>query len=135
MDAVLDWDIMLYDGSWSQWGSLTNLSSAVPGTLLALPNDGVYDYTAWATDDLTTDGAGNEAFYLTDYAGNISFGGETVAFDPATHLQQPFFMEAPESPYDPEANTIEIEDYNYWQEGGAAEAGAPSAVSGSAGGC
>ncbi|MBW2186218.1 MAG: hypothetical protein JRG71_07405 [Deltaproteobacteria bacterium] len=118
LDVVLDWDIMLYDGSWSQWGSLTNLASVVPDSSMLLPDDGVNDLTAWETDVLTTDGAGGVPYYLID----------------AADIQQPYFYDAPASPYDVGANTLEDEDYEYWLDGPAGSE-APTAVSGSGGGC
>jgi len=120
IDIVLgsEVDVMTYDGSWSQWGSLTTDETVVPSAAYVLP-DG---YSAWATDILTSDGAGGEPFYL-------------YPADNTTAIQQPFFFDAPLSPYDEGANTIEDEDYEYWYYGGD-EAGAPSAGDGGdAGGC
>ncbi|MDY0189495.1 MAG: selenite/tellurite reduction operon rhodanese-like protein ExtH [Desulfuromonas sp.] len=131
MDAVLDWDIMLYDGSWSQWASLTKDSTTIPtGKLWALPNTSP-DYTAWATNELTSDGVGGDPFYLVDYIGNITWSGSSVAFVPADHIQQPLFYEAPASPYDDGANNIEDEDADYEPASAPTAAGS---VSGS-GGC
>ena len=146
MDAVLDWDIMLYDGSWSQWGSLSSTSSAIPTNKpYALPNAAPYDYTAWSTDDLTTDGLvpADTPFYLNSFSSSVTVTWDSLAnysgeyldlfdtdnsgvveldeqtsititnFDPATNIQQPFFYETTASPYDPGANNIEDEDYNY----------------------
>lgn len=139
---------MLYDGSYSQWGSLStselantyidsdNESVQLP-YLLPNPNspDGM-DYSAWATDVLT-----DQLYYLVNFAGepwkdtnndNIIDYNDTL-FDPEEHIQRPYFFVAPESPYDPGANTIEDADYKYWKDGG--EAVAPGPVSGATVGC
>jgi 3-mercaptopyruvate sulfurtransferase SseA len=109
MDVVLDdWDIMLYDGSWSQWGSLTNYTD-VPSADYALPTG----YEEWATDVLTP---------------TISYNADLGA-----DIYKPDFFEAPKSPYDAEANTLEDEDYEYWSTP-AESGGASGPVSGGGGG-
>nr|WP_320050162.1 selenite/tellurite reduction operon rhodanese-like protein ExtH [uncultured Desulfuromonas sp.] len=120
IDIVLgdEVDVMAYDGSWSQWGSLTNNPAVVPSEAYLLPNG----YSDWATDVLTTDGSGGEPFYL--YTAN-----------PETNIQQPFFFDAPASPYDEGANTIEDEDYDYWYYGGENGSAPTSGGSDASGGC
>ncbi len=111
MDAVLDWDIMLYDGSWSQWGSLTARTDVVPSPTYALPAG----YEEWATDELMSE---------------ISFN-----YDYTDDIYQPEFYAAPMSPYDAGANTLEDEDYEYWAAPAAGAGGASGPVSGGGGGC
>ncbi|MFA5700255.1 MAG: selenite/tellurite reduction operon rhodanese-like protein ExtH [Desulfuromonas sp.] len=112
MDAVLDdWKIMLYDGSWSQWGSLTTRTDVVPTPAHALPEE----YEEWATDWLMSE---------------ISFN-----YDYTDDIYQPEFYTAPLSPYDAGANNIEDDDYEYWITPPAGGGGASGPVSGGGGGC
>ena len=133
IDAVLGDEVrvMMYDGSWSQWGTLTNNPSVVPsGKLWVLPNgqNGLDDYTAWATDTLTTG-----ITYLNSYVGTITWGGvKDTTFVPKDHIQPPYFYAAPGSPYADGANTIEDQDVKYWRSQPASSA--PGAVDGAAGG-
>jgi len=133
IDAVLGdvVDVMMYDGSWSQWGTLTTDTTVVPtGKLWVLPNgqNGLLNYTEWATDVLTTD-----ITYLKNYSGPITWGGVPgTTFDPAKHIQPPYFYVAPESPYAAEANSIENEDVEYVR---SLPRTAPTATVGAAGGC
>lgn len=118
MDAVLDdWNIMLYDGSWSQWGSLTAYvdPGVVPDPSYALPAG----YQAWATDVLMP---------VADTAYNINLITGTQA------IYKPVFYTAPLSPHTAGANTIEDEDYGYWV-APAASGGASGPTGGSGGGC
>jgi hypothetical protein len=104
---------MVYDGSWSQWGSLTNDPTVVPDANYLLPNE----LTEWATDeDLTT--------------------AITYNIDNGVALEQPTFriQEGMLSPYDYAANSIEDEDYEYWLEGAGSSDGASGSVSGGGGG-
>jgi 3-mercaptopyruvate sulfurtransferase SseA len=155
IDAVLGpegVEVMLYDGSYSQWGSLSKYELANTYTYDAdtdtfgdpkqlpylLPNknsDDVYDFSKWATDDLT-----DELYYLVEYEGkqwdsngDKVIDAEDEYFDPATHIQRPYFYVAPESPTDEGANTIEDADYEYFMNGSAGDA--PSAMDGAIGGC
>ncbi|WP_144401937.1 selenite/tellurite reduction operon rhodanese-like protein ExtH [Geoalkalibacter subterraneus] len=138
IDAVLgnEVEVMMYDGSWSQWASLTADPSIVPeGKLWVLPDGSAgYDFSDWETYSLTHDGQGGLPFALKDFKGTILWGGETVTFDPVDHIQPPYFYDtAPDSPYDPGANTIEDEDREYYRTGPSDSA--PTAVQGAAGGC
>ena len=155
IDAVLGNEgvkVMLYDGSYSQWGSLSakvlantyvpydSVSNTYTGDPKQLPyllpnrNDKeYYDFSKWATDVIT-----DKLFYLVDYQ-NLAWkdkDGDKVldAFDPAKDIQKPYFFAAPESPYFHGANTIEDADSEYARNGGAATS-APGAVSGASGGC
>jgi hypothetical protein len=124
IDVTLGWDVMVYDGSWSQWGSLTNEVdlALVPSADYTLPAE----LSEWATDVLTTgniDGVTIEDPY---------YNYET----PGTLIEQPRLriLEGMLSPYDDDANSIEIEDLEYYNtlpEGGAAT----SSSGGSGGGC
>jgi hypothetical protein len=113
IDIATDYDVMVYDGSWSQWGSLTNDPTVVTDANYLLPNE----LTEWATDeDLTT--------------------AITYNIDNGVALEQPTFriQEGMLSPYDYAANSIEDEDYEYWLEGEGSSDGASGPVSGGGGG-
>lgn len=45
LDAILDWPVMTYDGSWSQWGKMSTVTTDKGGELA--------DASAWATDSAT----------------------------------------------------------------------------------
>ena len=50
LDAILGWDVMVYDGSWSQWGSL----SSVPATPADFDTGGQLTVgSLWAVDNTT----------------------------------------------------------------------------------
>jgi len=100
-------DVMMYDGSWSQWGSLTNYTD-VPSADYTLPAG----YEEWATDILT------ESIYY-------NYNGTDV-------LSLPEWHEAPASPYDAGANTIEDEDNEYQDT--LPEGSTPTSSSGGSGG-
>ena len=106
-----DVDIMMYDGSWSQWGSLTARTD-VPSPEFALPQG----YEDWATDVLT------DPIYYN--------------YNSTTNLSEPDFntLGVPYSPADAGANTIELEDQQYFENTQPAEDGAPTADSGGSGG-
>ncbi|MBE0574722.1 MAG: hypothetical protein IH613_02390 [Desulfuromonadales bacterium] len=124
IDAALGWDVMVYDGSWSQWGSLTNETEAafVPDASYALPAL----LSEWSTDvlvdqhKLENDGA----FFPGPYY-NINLG---------LTIEKPTFriVEGALSPYDAGANSIEIEDREYFET--LPEGGAPTSGSGGSGG-
>lgn len=125
IDAALGWNAMVYDGSWSQWGSLTNNTDAasVPDVSFALPAV----LSEWATDVITTDGYRevSDGPILPGIYYNVNF---------PTFIEKPTFriLEGMLSPYDSKANSIEIEDFEYWS---APKAGsAPGPVSGGGGG-
>ncbi len=115
MDVVLDdWNIMLYDGSWSQWGSLTARTDKVPSGA-ALPAG----YEAWATDELMS---------------IIAYNADLIPLGSGDVIYKPEYFEAPLSPYDTGANTIEDADYDYWAAPAAGGSGAPGAAGGGGGG-
>jgi 3-mercaptopyruvate sulfurtransferase SseA len=109
---------MTYDGSWSQWGSLTNYTD-VPSPEFALPEG----YEAWATDVLTEDD--------TIVYNHIEVLGDG---DDDTFMSVPEFHEAPKLPSDPDANNIEDEDYDYMYSPRETDESTGS-VSGGGGGC
>jgi 3-mercaptopyruvate sulfurtransferase SseA len=118
IDAVLgkEVEVMMYDGSWSQWGTLTNNPVAVPGAKWLLPSE----YSDWETDTLT-----DPIFYLVDYV--------AADFNPVEKIEPIYVYDgAPSSPYDPGANTIEDEDREYWI--APPESGPADSVSGGGGG-
>ena len=128
MDAALGWDVMVYDGSWSQWGSLTNemASIYVPDPSYALPPM----LSGWATDVLTTDGhtlVNDGPFNPGTYY--------NVNFIPTKLIEKPTFrtLEGALTPRDSGANSIEIEDRAH-AETPPAGSGAPGSTSGGSGG-
>ena len=106
-------DIMMYDGSWSQWGSLTAYED-VPSPEFALP----VGYEAWATDILT-----DPIYYNFNGTDNLS--------------QPDFYLQGvPYSPYGAGANTIELEDQQYFENTQSSGDAPPTAGgSDSGGGC
>lgn len=108
LDAIMGWDVMMYDGSWSQWGSLS-ADTTKKGKLPA-------ELAAWATDSLDL----MDAIY---YNANVA---------PAINIE-PARINAPKavSPYDPGANNIEDEDRAYFQ---APSADSSTSTSGGGGG-
>ena len=125
LDAVLGWDVMVYDGSWSQWGSLTNQTELayVPAATYALPAL----LSEWATDVLTTDGYRlvNDGELIPGIYYNINF---------PKVIEKPTFriLEGMLSPFDADANSIEVEDREYAET--PPTGGAPTGTSGGSGG-
>lgn len=129
IDAVLGWNVMVYDGSWSQWGSLTNQTGPVPDASYVLPAA----LSAWHTDRLiswhttVTDGYKDPAKQIPGPYYNINF--------PKT-IEKPTFriVEGMLTPYDAGANSIEIEDRAY-SKTPPAGGGSTSTSGGGGGGC
>lgn len=119
IDAALDWDVMVYDGSWSQWGSLTNRID-VPDATYALPAE----LSEWATDVLTT--AHTDGVTMIDPYYNVD-AGKTIELPTFRILDNAL------TPRDSGANSIEIEDGAY-AETPPAGSGAPGSTSGGSGG-
>jgi len=116
-----DVDIMMYDGSWSQWGSLTATTdpAKIPSSDFALP----VGYEDWATDGLT------DPIYYNYYNG-------AIMADPSMLSEPDFDTDGvPYSPDGASANTIEIEDEQYYENTQSADDGAPAAGGGIDGGC
>jgi 3-mercaptopyruvate sulfurtransferase SseA len=107
-DAILGWDAMVYDGSWSQWGSLST-DTAKGGKL---PSD-----SQWYTDDST----------LMD---NLWYNKDLGALIEPARIKAPTVAD----PFADGANNIEDEDYDYWA-APADEGGATGELSGGGGGC
>ncbi|MDX2494717.1 MAG: selenite/tellurite reduction operon rhodanese-like protein ExtH [Desulfuromusa sp.] len=122
IDVTVGWDVMVYDGSWSQWGSLTNETdlTLVPSTDYTLPAE----LSEWATDVLTT--GNNDGVTIEDPFYNYATAG--------TLIEQPRLrvLEGVLTPYDDGANTIEIEDLEHFNS--TTEDAAPTSTSGSSGG-
>jgi len=115
IDIATDYDVMVYDGSYSQWGSLTTDPSAVPDSSYLLPNE----LAEWATDipSLTPSPIYN--------------------IDSDVAIEKPTFriIEGALSPYDAGANTIEDEDYEYWSTPAETDGASGPVSGGSGGGC
>jgi 3-mercaptopyruvate sulfurtransferase SseA len=106
-DAILGWDSMVYDGSWSQWGSLSTQDTGRGGLL---PDD-----SQWYTDDST----------LMD---NIIYRDTEYTIEPA-RIKAPTAAD----PFSDEANNVENEDYDYWN--APLEEGPAGELSSGGGGC
>jgi 3-mercaptopyruvate sulfurtransferase SseA len=91
LDAILDWDVMAYDGSWSQWGKMSDDVSKGG----ELPEG-----SFWAVDS---------SLYMEspiNYNSDAGYTVESLFLDQAAH-------DACLSPFDPCANNIEAEDIDY----------------------
>lgn len=123
IDVTVGWDVMVYDGSWSQWGSLTNETGPtyVPSADYALPAE----LSEWATDVLTT---GNEdGVTLEPPVYNINDASAPLIEKPRFRI-----IEGMLTPSDSDANSIEIEDLEYYNT--PPTGGAATSTSGAAGG-
>ncbi|MDX2480104.1 MAG: selenite/tellurite reduction operon rhodanese-like protein ExtH, partial [Desulfuromusa sp.] len=95
-DAILNVDTMLYDGSWSQWGALSdNVDNG--GELSASENSGGYALEAWAVDNAT---------YMEEVNYGLDALGDLDAFD-----TDPTALTL--DPADTAANQIENIDFDY----------------------
>jgi hypothetical protein len=114
IDIATNYDVMVYDGSYSQWGSLTTDPTVVPDSSYLLPSE----LAEWATDIPA----------LTPYP--------IYNIDSGVAIEKPTFrvIEGALSPYDAGANTIENEDYEYWSTPVDSGDGASGPVSGGSGG-
>ncbi len=113
LDGILDWDVMVYDGSWSQWGSLSD--EADKGGQLAAGSP-------WAVDNPT-------------YMEVINYNRDQVKkVEPLTPDAAALQLQ----PADPAANQIEQADDEYQSvppaSTGGGTSGPPTAGGGSAGG-
>lgn len=113
IDAIMGWDAMVYDGSWSQWGSLSTIATGKGGQL---PNDSL-----WYTDDFDL----MDVIIYNQDAGKLIEPTRYDALSPAAYL----------SPFDDGANNIEDEDYAYWATPAAGSAPTAGGVAGGGGGC
>lgn len=113
LDAILDWPVMIYDGSWSQWGSLSD--KADKGGQLAAGSP-------WAVDNPTY-------MEVVNYNRDKTKAVEPLSPDAASLLLQPA---------DAAANQIEMADDEYQSvppaSTGGGTSGPPTSGGGSAGG-
>lgn len=112
LDGILDWPVMIYDGSWSQWGKLSADST----------KGGELTNTAWAVDNATYMEVVN---YNADHTKQV----EPLNPDPAALSLLPS---------DPAANQVETTDQEYQATpvAGDSDTGtAPTAGTGTDGGC
>jgi 3-mercaptopyruvate sulfurtransferase SseA len=129
IDVTLGWPVMVYDGSWSQWGSLTNQTGLdyVPDASYALPEA----LSEWATDGLI------EWHTLTK--GDFAIPAKQIP-GPYYNVKLPKVIEKPTfqildsvlTPDSAGANSIEIEDREYYET--PATGGVSGPVGGGAGG-
>jgi len=114
LDAILDIDVMTYDGSWSQWGKMSE-DEDMGGELAS----GDVDYSAWATDT-------SEYMSIINY--NVDNLKTVESLNPdadALNLQ----------PGDTAANQVEGEDFEYQIQAGSNDTTeAPSAPAPGGGG-
>lgn len=105
LDGLLGWDVMLYDGSWSQWGQMLVVTTLFGGQLPA--------GSVWATSGLT-DG--------------LQYNKNQFVGRPSTKLENLIFVDdVTMATLSLGANQIESEDAQYMEgsSGGAAAAPAP----------
>ncbi|MFO7984202.1 MAG: selenite/tellurite reduction operon rhodanese-like protein ExtH, partial [Desulfuromonadales bacterium] len=115
LDGILGWDVMTYDGSWSQWGKLSD-DPDVGGELVA-PEDSV-----WAVDNST---------YMEVINYNVDNTVDVAPLNPDEDLLGT-------DPGDPSVNQVEEEDSSYQEEatGGDEDGGgAPTPVDSPSIGC
>ncbi len=99
LDAILDIDVMVYDGSWSQWGKMSD-NAAKGGELPA--------GSAWAADSAT-------------YMSVVNYNA-----DSPTYVIEPLNADAAAlalDPADAEANQVENADYDYQIQAPATDSG------------
>jgi hypothetical protein len=101
LDGILGWNVELYDGSWSQWGSMCGNSAE--GGMLA-------DYSVWRTDT-------PDLMDIITYNHDYGYAVEEIYLDPVS-------VERYQNTVDLTANQIEQEDANYMA--GAATGGTPA---------
>jgi hypothetical protein len=120
VDGILGWDVMTYDGSWSQWGKLAaietdaNADGSDDNTGAELPQGSLWDVT--------------DLMEVINYNQENGFSVETADLDSQAHAlyPDPYQLDANGNPV---ANQIENEDADYITSGGAADG-----VSGGGGG-
>jgi len=100
LDGLLGWEVMLYDGSWSQWGQLSS-NAAMGGQLPA--------GSLWATDN-------TQLMDIINYNQPAGFVIEVLAVDNDALALYP-------NPALPAANRIENEDAQYMVSGGGGSGG------------
>lgn len=112
MDAILGLDVMTYDGSWSQWGKMSTVTTDKGGELP--------DASAWATD-------------TADYMSVINYNVDRLKQVEALNDDEAALLLAPT-----DANQVEDADYEYQTtppvDSGSSSDGAPTSGSGDLGG-
>lgn len=112
MDAILGLDVMTYDGSWSQWGKMSTVTTAAGGELP--------DASEWATDSAT-------------YMSVINYNADRMKQAEALNADADALLLSPAS-----ANQVEDADFEYQitpaADSGSSDGGAPTAGSGDLGG-
>jgi hypothetical protein len=68
LDGILGWPVSLYDGSWSQWGQMSN----------SAPNGGTLTSSKWATD-LSTRSEGVVYNHATKVVELLTLDGSTCS--------------------------------------------------------
>lgn len=120
LDAILDIDVMTYDGSWSQWGKMSTVTTDKGGELA--------DGSAWATDNATYMSVLN---YNEDHIKQV----EPMYDDTDADATAAFNAAAAQSPS--ALNQVEDADYEYQTTPAASSDttdSAPTADTGSLGG-
>jgi len=109
LDALLDWPVMVYDGSWSQWGSLSDDDT----------KGGELTDAAWALDNTT---------YMED---DLIYNKDALKQVEALNADEDALLLSPA-----DANQVEDADYEYQiQDSGSSTGGsAPTEGSGDLGG-
>ena len=79
LDAILDIDVMTYDGSWSQWGKMSTVTTDKGGELA--------DGSAWATDSLDYMSVINYNQDHTKTVEPLNADADALQLDPATTNQ------------------------------------------------
>jgi thiosulfate/3-mercaptopyruvate sulfurtransferase len=90
LDTILDWDVMTYDGSWSQWGKMSDQSDKGG----ELPSGSL-----WAVDN-------------PDYMDNVNYNTDAGYTVESSFLDLDAYAACP-NPFDACANNIEAEDAAY----------------------
>lgn len=110
LDGILGWPVMTYDGSWSQWGSLSTAATGKGGQLAA--------GSKWATDTA-------ELMEVINYNVDAGRTAEATKVNAQAQALHP-------DPALPDANNIENDDAVYRQQ---SSGGAPGATTPGGGGC
>lgn len=112
LDAILDWPVMTYDGSWSQWGKMSTVTTDAGGELP--------DASEWATDSAT-------------YMSTINYNVDRMKQAEALNADADALLLAPAA-----ANQTEDADYEYQitpaADSGSSDGGAPTPGGGDLGG-
>lgn len=112
LDAILDYPVMTYDGSWSQWGKMSTVTTDMGGELPAA--------SAWATDSLT-------------YMDVINYNEDHIKVVEPLNADADALLLAPA-----DANQVEDADYEYQTtppaDSGSSSDSAPTSSTGDLGG-